>query len=69
MTCIGLIDEGKLGTAALKIQQLPDTAPWNTQKKDILAQIDIQREARSWTPVAVSIIGALVIVGMLKQLF
>lgn len=64
-----LLSRDKLGAAALKIQQLPDTAPWNAQKEQILAQISMRREERNWMPVAVSIVGALMFVGMLKQLF
>ena len=64
-----LRNERNLGAAALKIQQLPMTEPWHTEKKKILAQIDIQREERNWMPVAVSIVGALMFVGILKQLF
>ncbi len=64
-----LFNQGELSAAALKIQQLPNTAPWGIQKEQILAQIDTRREERNWMPVAVSIIGALMFVGMLKQLF
>ncbi len=66
-----LLNRGELGGAALRIQQLPDTAPWNRQKQNTLAQIDILREERKGTSfaVAVSVIGAVVFFGMLKQLF
>lgn len=64
-----LLNQGELSAAALKIQNLPASEPWHTEKKNILAQIDVRREEGNWTPVAVSVLGALVFVGVLKQLF